>query len=146
MDKACIAFEMNDEFEALAHLNAERAHALKDYGSIFNGLCMYAGDGGLRMLCRCNTCGGLYLIQKSEEHFMSDSDEWYLDYFPVSSIEEGESICKEFDGDNIINSFRDRFLQTIYDHSPFWRFGSKLAKNEKDDIQSRYDCNFPMDW
>ena len=93
MDKPCITFEMNDADEAYDHLLWYEL--ITDYKGFAFDNCMYAEDDGWRRLYRCKSCGGMYMVQHSEGHFMSHDDEEYDDYFPIGSIEEVESICKK---------------------------------------------------
>ena len=137
---------MHNEDKALAHINAERPILVKNYGKYAYGHWMCGGDSGWRMLIRCAVCGGLYLMQHTEIHFMESANEWYDDYFPVSSAEEAEEICKQFDGDDLIEKFNDRFLRATYGNTPTWCFGFRLSKEQKAAIKEKYNCDFPSNW
>ena len=145
MEKTCVAFLMDDEKEALEHIKYQRPEIIKDYGDKAYGRLMYQGDDGWRKLCRCTKCGGLYILQYAEEHFMSRDDEWFYDYYPVSSQSEAENICKENDGNRLAGYFHDRYLRAFYENVPFWRLGYKLPKEEKETIKTKYNCHFTFD-
>ena len=113
MDRPCIAFRMQNRAQQLAHIAPQM---VEDYGDRWNGKFLYAWDDGYRFLARCRNCGGLILVQRSDLHsFCADyDDEYYVDYFPVSSREEALELNDKYNGDEIESALRDVAIFTKF--------------------------------
>lgn len=107
--KRCRAFEMKDPLQARQHM---KLVMIRDYGWSAYGHPLHTWDDGGRYLARCETCGGLVLVQKSEFHSFSDlsDDSYYTDYFPVDSEAEAEELNRKYDGFAIEREFPERYL------------------------------------
>lgn len=71
-------------------------------------------------MLKCQRCGGYILLQASEYHSFSDSgDDYYSDWFPVSSPEEAEELNKKYSGFDIEEEFEERYLMRTNDDL-FW--------------------------
>ena len=79
-----------------------------DYGREAHGHSLHTWDDGKRVLAKCKNCGGYLLIQYSEYH--GASDDYYTDYFPVSSPVEVNEINQKYDGFALEFEFPRRFL------------------------------------
>ena len=105
---ACKGFEMEDAHQAREHMRLE---AVEHYGDMCNGHALYVCDEGKRYLARCANCGGLVLVQQSETHGCDD-DDYYLDFFPVSSAEEARMLNQTYDGYDIELCFPKRYIKS----------------------------------
>ena len=115
--KSCIAFEMDDPQAAYEHIKPE---VLINYGDEAYGKCLHMRDDGSRVLVRCKVCGGMILIQESEFHSFTDSsDSLYIDYFPVISAEEADSINRKWGGYELERLFQKRYL-CVTNGRPHW--------------------------
>lgn len=107
MGKSCEAFLMDDVQKAWEHMDYE---IVKDYGDRCNGHFLHTWDEGKRLLGKCKNCGGYVLVQRSEFHGMDD--DYYRDYFPVSSPEEAAELNRKYDGFAIEKQFEERYLKS----------------------------------
>ena len=108
MTKTCSAFFMEDPAQAYAHLDAFGTVARR-YGSSAHGHDLYVWDDGSRHLLHCSACDAFILVQRSEYHGMED-DDYYSDFFPVSSPEEADELNRRYDGYAIERAFPRRYL------------------------------------
>ncbi|MBR2660527.1 MAG: sel1 repeat family protein [Clostridia bacterium] len=91
----CHFWETGDAEEAE---KAFRGTLVRDYGeytALEDGTVLhynYMWDDGARFLTRCDECGGLVIMQRSEYHscFDDDGDGYYQDWIPVASVEEAD--------------------------------------------------------
>ena len=89
----CHAWETEDAKEAKESI---RGVWVRNYGEetrLGDGTVLhdnYVWDEGNRYLLRCEECGGLVLVQKSECHCLSEDDDYYSDRIPVASLEEAD--------------------------------------------------------
>ena len=103
----CTAFQQIKPLDAWEHL--KHHELVTDYGGAAHGHRLHTWDDGYRMLMRCKTCGGFYLLQASEFHGMED-DDYYTDYFPVDGPEEADELNRLYDGFEIEEKFPERWL------------------------------------
>lgn len=107
-EKACLAFQMQDVRGAWEHIKIE---VVKDYGAYAYGHALHTWDDGGRYLARCQRCGGYILVQWSEYHGIGDGcDHYYTDFFPVSGAKEAEELDRLYDGFDIEQHFKKRYL------------------------------------
>ena len=110
----CVGFSMEDAEKAYEHMDKE---LVKDYGYICGKNILHTWDDGHRALLRCKNCGGYILFQFSEFHGMDD-DCYYVDYFPVTGPKEAQEINEKYNGENVEEEFRQRWM--IDDGRPQW--------------------------
>lgn len=70
----------------------------------------YLFDDGYRRLHRCKKCGCYIFTQHSEFHGM-DRDDYYTDYYPVATIEEGDWINEHYGVGKLEQEFPGRYLK-----------------------------------
>lgn len=92
---------------------------IEEYGDRFELNWLHTWDEGGRKLLKCKRCGGFILCQFSELHSMED-DDYFLDYFPVSSPEEARNLNAKYDGYAIESDFPDRWLICDPCKPPHW--------------------------
>lgn len=126
MEKACIAFEMEDAAAALAHMYGSLEKQI-DYGDRAYGHWLQVWDDGGRCLFRCTACGGYVLRQESEFHFFCGDDSYYLDYYPVSGPEEADQLNRMYGGSELELYFPKRFLSCTNGR---WRFRKGSSKHD----------------
>ena len=68
-----------------------------NYGDTCNGHYLHTWDDGGRKLFRCRDCGGLVMVQEGEYH-SPENDDYYVDYFPVDSVQEAEQLNEKYGG------------------------------------------------
>ena len=108
--KPCVGFFLVNPLAAYEHMTRS-INRLADYGSFQYGHSLHTWDDGERFLAKCGRCGGYILIQSSEFHSFTDSDDsFFTDFFPVSSPEEAEELNRRYDGFQIERDFGKRFL------------------------------------
>ena len=106
--KPCEAFSFSNPRKAYEHM---KYRVVTDFGRSQYGHSLYTWDDGRRFLAQCRNCGGYILIQSSEYHSFTDSpDDYYTDFFPVSSLEETDELNRKYSGFAIEEEFRGRFL------------------------------------
>lgn len=66
----------------------------------------YVWDDGDRTLQRCKNCGALFLVQ-SDEYHGPDSNDLYIDCFPVDSREQADQINREYSGFDLIRYYNE---------------------------------------
>ena len=90
----CHIYQNPDAGKALGDMRMETVKDYGDYLSLEDRTTLhwnYVWDDGDRTLCRCRSCGGLFIAQNSEYHSFSDSpDGYYFDMVPVASVEEAD--------------------------------------------------------
>jgi len=93
---------------------------VREYGSRCAGHALHTWDWGERFLVKCKNCGKLLLIQDSEYHGISYTDDSdYRDIYPVKSEEEAETLNREYDGFSLERDLKRRALY-IWNGEPFW--------------------------
>ncbi len=108
MRNYCKAFHMEDATEARKHMDLQ---TVRFFGDHAYGHSLHTWDGGERLLCRCRRCGGYVLVQSSEFHSFTDAgDSYYTDYFFLGGPEEADELNREFDGFQIEQQYRERYL------------------------------------
>ncbi len=108
MRKYCEAYDMENASDAWKHMEL---YTVRSYGSHAYGHSLHTWDWGERLLCRCRNCGGYLLVQHSEFHSFTDAgDSYYSDYFFLDGPEEADGLNREFDGFQIENQYRKRYL------------------------------------
>ncbi len=92
----CKGFSLPTAEEAYEHFHGKLTMVC-NYGDWCNGHYLHVWDDGKRLLCRCEECGGLVLVQRSEFHGW-ENDDYYTDYFPVGSPHEAEQLNEKYGG------------------------------------------------
>jgi len=104
MSNICKAFEMTDTKEQREHFS--KLEVVERFGDECNGKDLYKHHEGCRILKRCPECDALVLCQYSVLHFYED--EYYTDYFSVSSREEAVELNEKYDGYEIEKEFKGK--------------------------------------
>ena len=89
----CHVWEMEDAGEAHKSFRGKMVRDYDEYTDLEDGTVLhwnYMWDEGNRYLVRCNECGGLKMVQRSEFHAFEDDDDYYSDEIPIASVEEGD--------------------------------------------------------
>ena len=97
----CHVWEMEDAGEARKSFRGTVVREYDEYTDLEDGTVLhwnYMWDEGDRYLLRCNECGGLMMVQKSEFHSCFDDDDYYSDQIPIASVEEGDLLNILWDG------------------------------------------------
>ena len=105
----CEAFSFANVEEAFAHMRKDGFEKIRDFGDYQYGHYLHTWDDGYRVLVKCRSCGGYILIQSSEYHGFDD--DYYTDYFPVSSEEEADELNRKYSGYAIEFEFKEKYLR-----------------------------------
>lgn len=95
----CVGFDLPTAEDAYEHFHG-LLEEIWDYGDECNGHYLHTMDDGGRKLCLCHDCYGFVLVQKSEYHG-PNGDDYYIDYFPVDTIQEAERLNELYGGFDI---------------------------------------------
>ena len=102
----CVGFIMENASAALSHMEKE---LVEDFGELCNNHYLYIGDEGKRLLYKCKRCGG-YILAQCYELYGDDEDEYFVDYFPVTCVEEAKDLNLRFDGYQIKEHFVGKYI------------------------------------
>ena len=90
----CHFWETEDAEKAKEAFKGTLVRDYGEYTALEDGTVLhynYMWDDGTRFLVRCDECGGLVIMQRSEYHScFDDGDDYYRDWIPVSSVEEAD--------------------------------------------------------
>ena len=111
---SCKGFDLPTAKEAYEHFHGNLT-MICDYGDKCNGHYLHTWDDGKRLLCRCDACGGLVLVQESEYHG-DECDDYYTDYFPVASPQQAELLNEEYGGFQLEQEWKDKAVFSTNGH------------------------------